>query len=313
MTDYVTFFWVCIRISEQQWLWWRTLRLNWRKTTFLIRYFLFINISKFFCVGWEIQAPHPHTHTNVEHMIWWVKIYHLGEGAGRCCCWVSGLIWTQYAFFIFCPSFWEQLQAWRTGCGMLSFITSHLTLPFIRKTNFPVVCLQMQLTDFNKLFEKEVSQIKANPPSDINKNSLVRQFKEAVWVCFFSLFLSVEGFLPLPLLSPFSLVLLYRRKYLSRLFSYLSYGLAYFLCLKVVYYINILYMQWIMVFDSKDQGFKLRPQLRLCWDPWYCGNWKIADKCGRCDRNCSCDAVSETWKLWCCGHSCGCGLQFKTI
>lgn len=71
---------------------------------------------------------------------------------------------------------------------MLSFITSHLTLPFIRKTNFPVVCLQMQLTDFNKLFEKEVSQIKANPPSDINKNSLVRQFKEAVWVCFFSLF-----------------------------------------------------------------------------------------------------------------------------
>ncbi|KAJ1423158.1 Zinc finger, MIZ-type [Sesbania bispinosa] len=38
-----------------------------------------------------------------------------------------------------------------------------------------------QLTNFNKVFEDEVSKFKANPTSDINKHSLVRQFKEAVW------------------------------------------------------------------------------------------------------------------------------------
>lgn len=43
----------------------------------------------------------------------------------------------------------------------------------------------MQLTDFNKLFEEEISQFKTSSSSDISKNHLVRQFKEAVWVCFF--------------------------------------------------------------------------------------------------------------------------------
>lgn len=46
---------------------------------------------------------------------------------------------------------------------------------------------QIQLTDFHKVFEDEVSKFRANPNSDPKSNPLVRQFKEAVWVCFFSL------------------------------------------------------------------------------------------------------------------------------
>ncbi|KAI4333631.1 hypothetical protein L6164_018412 [Bauhinia variegata] len=38
-----------------------------------------------------------------------------------------------------------------------------------------------ELTDFKKLFETEVSKIKANSASDPKKNPLIRQFKEAVW------------------------------------------------------------------------------------------------------------------------------------
>ncbi|KAK7244233.1 hypothetical protein RIF29_39052 [Crotalaria pallida] len=38
-----------------------------------------------------------------------------------------------------------------------------------------------ELTDFHKVFEDEIKQFKANPPSDPKKHSLVRQFKEAVW------------------------------------------------------------------------------------------------------------------------------------
>lgn len=52
----------------------------------------------------------------------------------------------------------------------------------------------MQLTDFHKVFEDEVSQFKANQTSDPKKDPFVRQFKEAVWVCFLSL-LSVERIL----------------------------------------------------------------------------------------------------------------------
>ncbi|XP_027342579.1 E3 SUMO-protein ligase MMS21 isoform X1 [Abrus precatorius] len=38
-----------------------------------------------------------------------------------------------------------------------------------------------QLTNFNKLFEDELSKFKANSASDLYKNPLIRQFKEAVW------------------------------------------------------------------------------------------------------------------------------------
>ncbi|CAJ1932560.1 unnamed protein product [Sphenostylis stenocarpa] len=42
-----------------------------------------------------------------------------------------------------------------------------------------------ELTNFNKLFEDELSNFKANHSSDLPKNPLIRQFKEAVWVrCF---------------------------------------------------------------------------------------------------------------------------------
>lgn len=65
----------------------------------------------------------------------------------------------------------------------------------------------MQLTDFHKVFEDEILQYKANRNSDVQKHPLVRQFKEAVWVCFLSI-LSVRRFLPFPFFSPFSLVLI---------------------------------------------------------------------------------------------------------
>ncbi|XP_020235911.1 E3 SUMO-protein ligase MMS21 [Cajanus cajan] len=38
-----------------------------------------------------------------------------------------------------------------------------------------------QFTNFNKLFEDELSKFKANRSSDLSRNPLVRQFKEAVW------------------------------------------------------------------------------------------------------------------------------------
>lgn len=38
-----------------------------------------------------------------------------------------------------------------------------------------------QLTDFHKVFEDEISQFQANRNSDVQRHTLVRQFKEAVW------------------------------------------------------------------------------------------------------------------------------------
>ncbi|TKY49135.1 putative pentatricopeptide repeat-containing protein [Spatholobus suberectus] len=38
-----------------------------------------------------------------------------------------------------------------------------------------------QFTNFNKIFEDELSKFRANQSSDLSKNSLIRQFKEAVW------------------------------------------------------------------------------------------------------------------------------------
>lgn len=46
---------------------------------------------------------------------------------------------------------------------------------------------RLQYTNFNKIFEDELANFKANQSSALSRNPLVRQFKEAVWVCLFVL------------------------------------------------------------------------------------------------------------------------------
>ena len=42
----------------------------------------------------------------------------------------------------------------------------------------------MQLTDFKKLFEDEVLKLKGDSSSAPQNHPLLRQFREAVWVCY---------------------------------------------------------------------------------------------------------------------------------
>ncbi|KAF5184037.1 E3 sumo-protein ligase mms21 [Thalictrum thalictroides] len=46
-----------------------------------------------------------------------------------------------------------------------------------------------ELTDFEKLFEDEIAKVKASSASDPQSHQLIRQFREAIWVCFLLVFL----------------------------------------------------------------------------------------------------------------------------
>jgi len=61
---------------------------------------------------------------------------------------------------------------------MLLLIIWNLTILFL---------FQLQFTNFSTLFEDELSEFKAKQSSDLPKHRLIRQFKEAVWVCCFVL------------------------------------------------------------------------------------------------------------------------------
>lgn len=45
----------------------------------------------------------------------------------------------------------------------------------------------MQLTNFKKLFEDEIVKLKASSSSFPQNHPIIRQFKEAIWVCFLSI------------------------------------------------------------------------------------------------------------------------------
>ena len=44
----------------------------------------------------------------------------------------------------------------------------------------------MQLTNFKKLFDDEIVKLKANSSSVPENHPIIRQFREAIWVFFFS-------------------------------------------------------------------------------------------------------------------------------
>ena len=46
----------------------------------------------------------------------------------------------------------------------------------------------MQLTDFKKLFDDEIAKSKANSSSVPQNHLFLRQFREAIWVCFLTVF-----------------------------------------------------------------------------------------------------------------------------
>jgi hypothetical protein len=47
--------------------------------------------------------------------------------------------------------------------------------------------LEMQLTNFKKLFEDEIAKLKASSSSVPQNHPIIRQFREAIWVCFLSI------------------------------------------------------------------------------------------------------------------------------
>lgn len=127
------------------------------------------------------------------------------------------------------------------------------------KTNFPFDVANMQLTDFHKVFEDEISQFQANRNSDVQRLTLVRQFKEAVWVCFLSLLVGLKILTPTPLLPNFLCFILQLNLNTSikLIFLFLFWPVLskhpYFVCLKVVWnfilffkYFVYGFMQWVI-------------------------------------------------------------------
>lgn len=47
---------------------------------------------------------------------------------------------------------------------------------------------QMQFTNFKNLFEAEIAKLKASSSANPQNNPIIRQFRDAVWVYFFSHF-----------------------------------------------------------------------------------------------------------------------------
>lgn len=52
----------------------------------------------------------------------------------------------------------------------------------------------MQATDFKKLFDDEIAKSKANSSSVPQNHMLLRQFREAIWVCFLAGFLKEKDY-----------------------------------------------------------------------------------------------------------------------
>lgn len=60
---------------------------------------------------------------------------------------------------------------------------------FLLLTDMSVnLMFQMQFTNFKNLFEAEIAKLKASSSANPQNNPIIRQFREAVWVYFFSHF-----------------------------------------------------------------------------------------------------------------------------